>query len=479
MYNKCAVHGELKQNPDRDSGTKVISDETIEILSRSEVSDLQEYISLLLERGEIAIVEREVDPKFELAAVVSRSQKESDRPILFRNVKGTDFPVIANIYGSFDRVAEMVDTQAGLLNSRWSEIINSLSERSYDYIREVPAPANLRTGNLGDLPHITWREKDAAPYITAGIFLAKDPDTGVPNLSFCRCMMLGDDSKLVCCIDPPHDLAKYQAKAEAKGEALDVAILIGAPPPVFLAAVASLPIDQDELMFAAQINGGNLEMRACQSLDLMVPAATEVVIETKIRTNERTKDGPFGEFLGYYADVNENAYLLDVLNVNWRENAYFQGLLCGAREDLTVLAVSWGARIYKGLTGELPGIIETTISPVLYGCIVKIDKQYESHARDVIDAVFKLNPLYNRMCVVVDRDIDIHDLKSVWWSFLTRGDLDSRTHVLSELAGVEDANYEFTGYLGIDATMPLDHPLQRSTTPGENELDLKDYFINS
>lgn len=479
MQNRIASQSDPQQRLECDSGAHDISGAIEQVLPCPAVSDLHEYISLLLERDEIAIVDREVDPKYELAAVVSRSQKESDRPILFRNVKGTDFPVIANIYGSFDRVAEMVNTQAGQLNSRWSEIIDSLSENTYDYVKEVPAPSNLRTGKLSDLPHITWREKDAAPYITAGIFLAKDPETGVPNLSFCRCMMLGDNSELICCIDPPHDLAKYQAKAEAKGESLDVAILIGAPPPVFLAAVASLPIDQDELMFAAQINGGNLEMRACQSLDLMVPAATEVVIEAKIRPNERTNDGPFGEFLGYYADVNENAYPLDVLHVNWRESAYFQGLICGSREDLTALAVSWGARIFKGLTAQLPGIIETTISPVLYGCIVKIDKQYESHARDVIDAVFKFNPLYNRMCIVVDRDIDIHDLKSVWWSFLTRGDLDSRTHVLSELAGVDDANYEFNGYLGIDATMPLDHPLERATTPGENELDLKDYFINS
>ena len=143
---------------------------------------------------------------------------------------------------------------------------------------------------------------------------------------------------------------------------------------------------------------------------------------------------------------NKGAYVLDALNVNWRRDAYYHGLLCGAREDLTALAVSWGGRIYRGLVDELPGILDVTINPTMYGSIVRIDKQYESHPQEVIEAVFKLSPAYNRMCIVVDRDIDIHDLGSVWWSFLTRGNLDTRTHVFSGLPGMEDSNYLISGY---------------------------------
>ena len=335
------------------------------------------------------------------------------------------------------------------------------------------------SGKLSDLPNIIYREKDAAPYITAGVFLANDPDTGVPNLSFARCMMLGVDNKMHCCIDPPQDLAKYQTKAEAKGKALEVAILIGAPPPVFLAAVTSLPIDQDELKLAANISGGSIDMRSCEYLEMLVPAATEIVIEATIRPNERAEDGPFGEFLGYYSDVNRNAYVLDVLNITWRNNAYYQGLLCGTREDLTALAVSWGGLIYRKLVDRLPGIIDVTINPTLYSSIIKIEKKYEEHARDVINNVFNINPLHNRMCIVVDKDIDVHDLDAVWWSFLTRGEIDTRTYMTSELPGVEDSDYGIRGYLGIDATMSLRHPLIRATTPGENEINLNNYFINT
>jgi len=441
------------------------------------VGDVREYVDSLLAQGEVSVVEREVDPRFELAAVISRSQKESDRPILFKNVKGTGMSVIANLYGSVPRLANLLQVDESSINARWNALIDTMHECPEDYVTEVSPPSDLRNTKLTELPCIVYREKDAGPYITAGVFLAKDPETGVPNLSFSRCLILGQDDEMVCCIDPPHDLARYQEKAEKRGEALEVAILIGAPPAVFLAAAASLPTEHDELKLAAHINGGSLDMRRCETLSLLVPNATEVVIEASIRPGERSSDGPFGEYLGYYCEVNEAAYVLDVHHVGSRDNALYHGLLCGSREDLTVLSVGLGGPIYQKLTAEISGVMDMTISPTLFSSIVKIDKQYDEHAKDVIETVFRINPLHNRMCIVVDSDIDIHDLKSVWWAFLTRGDLDSRTHLTSKMLDVEQSSSEFSGYLGIDATMPLDSTLARATTPGEDSLNLNEYIL--
>lgn len=459
------AHNPMQHDTVMNSGIKPVS------------RDFRDYVAMLKERKALHVVDREVDPFHELAAVVSASQKQSDLPILFNNVRGTGFPVIANVYGSFTRMAELIDAD-GELHSGWKKIFETLPVHSYDYVNEVPVPDDLQEGRIGDLPHITWREKDVGPYITAGVFLANAPDTGIPNLSFARCMLLGDDTKMHICLDAPHDLAKYQTIAEERGEALEVAILIGAPPPVFLAAVASLPMDQDELHLAAHIAGGSLDMYPCRNLDLLVPAGTEIVIEATIRPNERTEEGPFGEFLGYYCDVNKDAYILDIKNVSWRKDACYHGLLCGSREDLTALAVSWGNRIYRDLVNRLPGILDVTIDPALYCSIVRIEKQSEDHPRQVIDAVFRLNAAYHRMCIVVDKDIDIQDLKTVWWSFLTRGNLDNRTHLFPELPGVENSNYLIKGYLGIDATMETDWKLVRSSTPGERGIDLEHYFKN-
>lgn len=441
------------------------------------ISNFNSYVNLLIERGDINIVEREVDPEYELAAVISQSQKESGRAILFRNVKGTEFPVIANVYGSFARMSELVGAEDNDWQRKWLQIFSELPLPNYDYINEVDPPQALEHGGLRDLPAITYREKDAAPYITAGVFLALNPDTGVPNLSFSRCMLLDDDTRMHCCIDSPHDLAKYQAAAERRNVPLDVAILIGAPPAVFLAAVSTLPMDRDEMQLAAHISGGKIDMRKCEHIDLLVPAETAIVIEARIRPGERAEDGPFGEFLGYYSGVNKNAYILDVFNVTWLKSSYYHALLCGAREDLTALSVSWGGLIFRELVKTMPGILDVTINPTLYACVVKINKQSDTHVREVIERVFHINPAYNRMCLVVDRDIDIQDLDSIWWSFLTRGNLDSRIYVLSDLPGVENANYEFSGYVGVDATTQPGLDLIRSTTPGESEICLHEYFV--
>lgn len=440
---------------------------------------MRDYLQQLLQQGEVNIVEREVDPRFELAAVVSRAHKQSDRPILFRRVRGTRFPVVANLYASHGRLCQIVGAAPGTFHAVWKDIIEDAGRPTAPYLTEVARPVELQQGTLLDLPHIVWRGKDSGPYITAGVFLARDPDTGVPNLSFARCLLLGKGNEMRCCIDPPHDLASYQARAEAKGQPLEVLVLIGASPAVFMAACASVPIDYDELAIAARIAGGKLDVYPARHVGLPVPADTEIVIEGRIRPSVRAEDGPFGEFMGYYCEVNPNAYVVDVLQVSWRPDAIYHGLLTGSREDLTVLAATWSNRAYRALVSELPGILDVTVNPMLYSTVVRICKQYEGHPAHVMLKVFAANPYYNHMCIVVDEDIDIHDLSEVWWAFLTRGRLDARTMVLPDIPGWDFKPDAINGgRLGIDATMPLGNRsrFERPETPGERELDLGDYF---
>jgi 4-hydroxybenzoate decarboxylase len=210
---------------------------------------MRKYIRRLLDRDEIHIVERQVDPKFELAAVVGRSQQQSDFPILFRNVKGSRLPVISNIYGSHRRLCEIIGTEVGDFCRKWQSITDGVLPGADDYTESV-ASEELVQGKLHDLPRITYCERDAGPYITAGVFLAKEPETGIPNLSFCRSMMVSDDELRVR-LAPPHDITRYQKQAESRNEPLEVAILLGPPPEVFLAACASVPTEVDELAIAA------------------------------------------------------------------------------------------------------------------------------------------------------------------------------------------------------------------------------------
>ena len=438
---------------------------------------MRKYVHKLVDRGEMRIVDREVDPRFELAAVVTRSQQESSRPILFRKVQGSALPVVSNILGSADRMCELLGATNGQLCQRWAAIMKTVDTMSDDYTRVVTADPMVE-GKVTGLPQITWREKDAGPYITAGVYLARDPETGVPNLSFCRTFMKSD-LELVCCIDPPHDLAQYQAKAEANGNPLDVAILIAPPPEVFIAACASVPIEVDELKIAAAIQGHPLAMRRCETVDLAIPAETEVVIEGRIRPNVRHAEGPFGEYLGYYGPKQDGGYVIDVTAVRWREDAIFHGLLCGTAEDLTALDIAFATRTYMALASSMPGILDVTCNPMLYCTVVKIDKRYEGQAQHVMLKTFAANPNYNFACIVVDRDVDIRNLREILSAFLTRGRIDKRIMIIPDVPGWDrSANPTYAGRLGIDATMALgrEADFERAITPGAAELHLSHYF---
>lgn len=436
---------------------------------------MRDYLQRLIAAGDMRFVDREVDPKHELAAVVSRSQQESDAPVLFRNVKGTEFPVISNVYGSHRRMCSLIGAEQGRFCQRWIEVVDQAT--GTDYARDVPASPQLQASSISRLPQIRYFERDAGAYITAGVFLARDPETGIPNLSFCRSMMVSDEELRVR-LGPPHDITKYQQKAEARGEALDVAILIGPPPEVFLAACASVPTAVDELAIAARIRGAAIPMRPCETVDLRVPAETEIVIEGRILPDVRRPEGPFGEFQGYYVPQGPN-HVFEVQRVLARPGACFHGLVCGSPEDLRALEFSMAIRTYRALVSELPGILDVTCFPAPQQTIVKIKQGYEGHARQVLLKAFGSHMQYNKIVIVVDDDVDVHDFNDVWWAVVTRCRVDQRVMIIPDVPGFyrDEAGIQF-GRLGIDATKPFDRAelLERKRIPGADQIDLKDYL---
>ena len=434
---------------------------------------MRDYVARLEARGDLRVVDREVDPRFELAAVTQRSQRESDRPILFRRVRGTTLPVVTNLYGSRRRLCELIGADDGRFCRRWTELMRASAEPA---MRAVE-PGERIEGPLGELPLVTYCEWDAAPYITAGVFLANEPETGVPNLSFHRAMHVSD-TELRVRLGGSHDLTRYQAKAEAAGQALEAAILIGAPPEVVLAAAASIPYEESEIEVAARLAGRPLPMRRCRRIDLAVPAETEIVIEGRILPGVRRAEGPFGEFMGFYVPVGEN-HVFEVLATDWRPGAAYHALLCGSPEDLRMLELSVATRIYRHLTGVLPGIVDVACVPTVMNTVVQIEQRYEGHARQVLLAAFGASLDWSKSCFVVDDDVDLNDFDDVYWAFLTRGRADQRAFVLPDVPGFyRDPNKDHYGRLAVDATVPFGRrgEFERKRIPGADRLDLRDYF---
>ena len=438
---------------------------------------MREWVNRLAQAGELLTVDRTVDPRFELAAVTKRAQQAGNRPILFRNVKGTRIQVVSNLFADEERLRRRVPGDEGPFAAAYASILDAAEARVEPPTCESPAPEGLRQGQLPDLPLITYHEYDAGPYFTAAIVLALDPDTGVPNLSFHRAMYAGP-RELRLRLGDSHDLTDYQRRAEEAGQALPVALLIGVPPAVFLAAGTHLPPGVDEYALAAELSGGPVEVYPGAGGALPIPASTEVVIEGRIMPGERRPEGPFGEVLGYYVPGAPN-HVMEVENVTWRREALFHSLLCGSREDLAPLEAINAARVYRDLSRRLPGIVNVSCAPAFMNTTVQIRPQYREHARDVMRVVFDSHADYNQLCCVVEEDVDLSDMNAVIHAFITRGRVDARTLVVSDRAGFyRDTQDDFVGRVGLDATRPFgrEDEFVVKEVPGLEDTRLEDYL---
>jgi UbiD family decarboxylase len=436
---------------------------------------MKNYLELLKAKDSLSVVDREVNPKHELAAVIVASQRANESAVLFNNVQGTDFPVLANVFGSHQRLCEMIGAQAQTFVERWLALTE---QGASNPPQPVPEFVEHELGVLSDLPQITYHARDAGPYFTSAIYLAKDPDTGVSNLSFHRSMYV-DDQELRVRLGSSHDLARYQRAAEARNEPLEAALILSAPPAVFLAACASLPIEESELDLAGRIAGRPLPMRRCRTIDLEVPQEADIVVEGRFLPNVRREEGPFGEFMGNYVEVGLN-HVFEVTAVTYRPGAVFHGLVCGSAEDLRPLEATTAARIYRHLKNTVPGVLDVCCRPNVMITIVKIKKAYDGHGKHVLLAALGSYLDYNKVVFVVDEDVDIYNLEDVMWAYMTRGRADTRAMILNDIPGFyRDDKKDHWGRLAIDATLPWgrEDEFARKSVPGSDDIDLSAYIV--
>jgi UbiD family decarboxylase len=214
---------------------------------------------------------------------------------------------------------------------------------------------------------------------------------------------------------------------------------------------------------------------------MMVPASTEIVIEGRFLPNVRRDEGPFGEFMGYYTPVGQNA-VFEVLGVTRRADAIFHSILCGSSEEVLTLELSVAANIFQRINAVLPGIVDVTCHPFVLHTIVKIRQEYEGHARQVLLAVFGAEPTWAKVCTVVDEDVDIYDMDDVMWAVLTRSRPDKDVMIVNDTPSFyRDIHKDHWGRMGIDATVPFDRrkEFERKRIPGADSVDLSAYFAHA
>lgn len=429
-------------------------------------TDLRQFLAVLEERGDLVRIRQEVDPKYEIAAYIRKTSDAGGPALLFERVKGSSLPVVGGIFAHRRRAVLALDaTPEGAVDKFNDGITHLLPTRRVAKGACQEVVHRGQDADLTRLPIPTYSAKDCNPYITAGLVVSQDPETGSKNASIYR-LEMKDGRRLGILCSANHHLAIQLAKAEASPDksGLEVAIVLGPSPATLMASQWEAPYGVDELTLAGALHGQPIEVVKCQTVDLEVPAAAEIVIEGRILPGVREMEGPFGEYTGYYTDVSPKP-VIEVTAITHRKDAIYQALLTGVptTENHVIKMVPLEASYYTMLKSRFPGV-KAVHFPGAGGAglmaVVSIRQVIAHEARSVLMAM--LSAPRNKVVIVVDDDIDVYNLEQVMWAVCTRAQPDKDMVTVPRLVGgyldPSSAERDSNCCLGIDATRPYGKP---------------------
>lgn len=361
-------------------------------------------------------VDRPVDPRFELGAVLSLRGHGPTQ--YFRHVIGYTTPVVGNLLNTRKKIARGLGLESGQVQSACLAAL----ERGIPPeimaggpVQEIVHHAPLDLPRL--LPAPTWFEREGGPYITAGVVIAKDPETGRRNLSIARFRMEGGD-QLLAGIAPTHHLSELLRRAQARGQPLEIAIAIGNHPATLIASQMYVDLGHDEYDIAGGLLGEPLRLVRCQSVDVEVPAEAEIVLEGKLHADDRLDEGAVSEFPGFYVYYGQG-HRVQLTALTQRRDAIYQAILPGyAPEHLLLGATAIGATTCRALRRVMPAIRQVFITEGgmgrLHAIITMHQPKRGEGKRAVMLAMGQVNLL--KLVIVVDDDIDPADWTQVEWA---------------------------------------------------------------
>jgi 2,5-furandicarboxylate decarboxylase 1 len=457
--------------------------------------DLRTFIGQVRERfpDDCLRVPKQVDPNFELTGVLRKLQDESRYPmVLFEDVKGVDVPVLGNALASRDRLALLFDTDRDGLTAEYTTRQDVLLKP--EKVKTGPVKDVVRTGEDADvtkIARIVHSEGDAGAYISSGVVVAKDPDTGIYNAGIYRIQVAGE-RKLRIYPGAYSHLWHLHRKQEERGQPLDVAIVIGHYPTLHMASQYRGPLETDEIEVAGGLSGEPLRMTRAETLDLDVPADAEIVVEGRILPGIREEEGPFAEFSWCLGPAEMNP-VIEITAITRRSDAIYQDVFNAHPEHNLIGMVGREANILAKVRAVVPTVKAVSLpfsACCRFATYISIDKRYDGQGRNVALTALGADP-FVKLAIVVDGDINPHNEAEVMWAVATRVQADSDVITIPEsyVCELDPSAYDITdrtkrGYLNakwiIDATKPVGLPFQeRSSVPDAvwRNIRLEDYLV--
>jgi len=413
--------------------------------------DLREALAALKEKGLLRHVTREVDKNWELSAVmrwVYQGFREENRyAIMFDKVKGHSMPVVVGaIGGSYKTYALGLGVDPA--ERPRSEVIAEIRKKWLAAMRNPLEPRIVKTGpckenilkgkeiDIHKIPVPVWTpEKDGGwdkgfGFMTSAYTTSKDPDNGIRNMGTYRCMIKEKPNEMGISTQPGSHLTVHFRKNQKNGKYTEVATILGAEPVIGMTSVTTIPIDMDEFAVSGGLKGEPIEMVRCETVDLEVPATAEIVIEGRIHPESVRPyevEGPFGEYTGYQGQSRLRP-VYEMTCITHRNNPIYQAFISQMppSESSKVRGMGWEFLVLNQLQAlGIEGIVD--IHMIEAGgsvpVVVSIKKSGPDHPARVANVIFSIQPRFSKMVIVVDDDIDVHDLENVLWAVTFRTSL--------------------------------------------------------
>lgn len=434
------------------------------------MDDLQSFLSAYEEAfpQQVRRVKKRVSRDFVITAACLEAEQLGDPPLLiFENVEGSSWHVLTGLFSSLSRVAYSLGTTAEQLSEKWFSASARLIPPVMINIGQSQEVA--LTGDEVDvskIPLLKHFEQDAGYYITSGIFVAKDPETGIGNLSYVRMQYKGPNKFGVSMHSRGH-MWDYFNRAEKMGKSLEAAVVIGAHPALMIAAASKAAITVDEYDIAGALLGHPLEVVRAKTVDLTVPASAEIILEGVIEKNLREPEGPFGEYTGYSSGRStENVFTVHA--ITHRAQPLYLDVTPGYSLDhLNLSRIQRRAENLRILQSLMPNVksIHYPTSGTHFHCYLSLKKQRPGDARQAGVLLVGIDP-YVKMVIVVDEDIDITKEADVLWAMATRMQPHEDMSIIRNLnCNVLDPSTSggLSSKVVIDATVPDNWQLERCT----------------
>jgi 2,5-furandicarboxylate decarboxylase 1 len=401
---------------------------------------------------------KSISPQF-----VSALCAKSTTAVYCANVEGYSIPIVAGLYWSRKRLASALGWPEAELAKRFAEAVSRPIPPIV--VKDAPCQEIVRLGeevDLTELPIPFLHEKDGAPYISAGVAFASDPEFG--NNAGCYRLMFRMRREMAIDLFTASDLRRYYGKAYEAGKPLPIAVAVGVHAYEHIAAAYKAPAGTDEMDIAGGLRGQPVRMVRAKTVDLCVPADAEIVLEGHLLPNGWTADeGPFGEFAGMQGDLKHNP-LFRVSAITMREDAVFQSLQMPWENDwLNGPATEAACTRVLGLAGiQTVGVRATEGGCCGWSVVASIRKR-AGEGKNALAALLSLPVV--KQAIVTDDDINIDDPNEVEWAVTFRCQADKDIVILSGMKGkhvdpsvrpweLKPGELPTTSKFGIDATIP-------------------------